>query len=102
MMKMLIFTGALTMGLAVSVGVPKQAAARVDPTNEVIEFCRATAELVPLHNFGECVSYYRTDTHAYAAHICAYVKREGFFEDEEFGYRNMGDCVRELREAFGF
>jgi hypothetical protein len=81
----------IALFLSAQVTMPPPAKAEGPPREAVVDLCRYFVGEGFFPNMGKCISGFRAgDTK-----FCLALKQGGYFE--QYGYRNMGDCVSALK-----
>lgn len=93
MKKILLSLSACSLAFAAPMAVPTAASAA--PATDVVSYCKLIIQYYPNESLGNCISFFRSDPNAAAAHFCGFIKNEGLLAD--FGFANMGDCVITLK-----
>lgn len=93
MKKILLSLSACSLAFAAPMAVPTAASAA--PATDVVSYCKSIIQYFPNESLGNCISFFRSDPNAAAAHFCGILKREGLLA--EIGFANMGECVITLK-----
>ena len=89
MKKILLSLSACLLAFAAPMAVPTAASAA--PATDIVGFCKSIIDNFPNQSLGGCISFFRSDPNAFAAHFCGYFKNEGALG--YFGFQNQGECV---------